>query len=144
VRGCFVTRPGPQAPRTGSLFDDPSFADHIAFLTRMRDAGFLVAAGPLMDQPGDGMTIVRLPGRDQMEHTTRPATEDDVSVASGFFTVAVRPWHVMLQAYARVSLWRGLDHQHLVQSGDLEQPARHRCQVSDGEAAAGRPYPLME
>jgi uncharacterized protein YndB with AHSA1/START domain/uncharacterized protein YciI len=93
-----VHRPGPQAPRTGSLFDDPRFADHIAFLTRMRDAGFLVAAGPLMDQPGDGMTILRLPGGDQIEHATRLATEDDVSVASGFFTVAVRPWHVMLQA----------------------------------------------
>jgi uncharacterized protein YciI len=90
--------PGPEAPRTGSLFDDPRFADHVAFLTRMRDAGYLVAAGPLTDEPGEGMTILRLPGADQMEQATRLANEDDISVAGGFFTVAVRPWQVMLQA----------------------------------------------
>jgi uncharacterized protein YciI len=93
-----VHRPGPGAPQTGSLFEDPRFADHVAFLTRMREAGYLVAAGPLMDQPGEGMTILRLPGADQIERATRLATEDDVSVARGFFAVAVRPWHVMLQA----------------------------------------------
>jgi uncharacterized protein YciI len=64
----------------------------------MREAGYLVAAGPLVDRPGEGMTILRLPGADQMERATRLATEDDQSVASGFFTVAVRPWQVMLQA----------------------------------------------
>ena len=28
------------------------------------------------------------------------ATEDDVSVAQGFFSVTVRPWQVMMQAWA--------------------------------------------
>jgi prepilin-type processing-associated H-X9-DG protein len=93
-----VHRPGPAAPRTGSVFDDPRFADHVAFLTRMREAGYLVAAGPLTDKPGEGMTILRLPGADQMARATRLATEDDISVAHGFFDVAVRPWHVMLRA----------------------------------------------
>jgi uncharacterized protein YciI len=93
-----VHSPGPGAPRTGLLVDDPRFTDHVAFLTRMREAGYLVAAGPLVDRPGEGMTILRLPGADQMERATRLATEDDQSVATGFFTVAVRPWQVMLQA----------------------------------------------
>ena len=93
-----VHRPGPEAPRTGSVFDDPRFADHVSFLTRMRDAGYLVAAGPLIDQPGEGMTILRLPGANQLEQAFRLATEDDVSVANGFFTVSVRPWRVVLQA----------------------------------------------
>jgi uncharacterized protein YciI len=93
-----VHSPGPEAPETGSLFDDPRFGDHVAFLTRMLESGYLVAAGPLVDRPGEGMTILRLPGADQMEHAIRLATEDDFSVASGFFTVAVRPWQVMLQA----------------------------------------------
>lgn len=39
-------RPGPGAPADGNVFDDPRFADHIAFLGRMREAGHLVAAGP--------------------------------------------------------------------------------------------------
>jgi uncharacterized protein YciI len=92
-----VHRPGPEAPRSGSIFDDPRFAGHLAFLARMRDAGYLVAAGPLTDQPGEGMTVLRLPGPDQMERATRLATEDDPSVAGGFFTVSVRPWQVMLE-----------------------------------------------
>ena len=90
-------RPGPAAPRDGSVFADPRFAEHIAFLARMREAGYLVAAGPLIDEPGAGMTVLRLPGDGQLDVAARMATEDDASVAAGFFTVAVRPWHVVMQ-----------------------------------------------
>ena len=37
-------QPGPAAPTEGSLFDDPGFGEHFAFLNRMREAGYLVAA----------------------------------------------------------------------------------------------------
>ena len=70
----------------------------MAFLTRMQDAGYLVAAGPLTDVPGEGMTILRLPGAGQLGRATELATKDDSSVASGFFAVSVRPWQVMFQA----------------------------------------------
>lgn len=89
-------RPGPAAPTGGSLFDDPGFEQHFAFLTRMREAGYLVAAGPLADEDGAGMTILRLPGVNRLDEARRLATEEDLSVASGFFTVTVRPWHVVL------------------------------------------------
>ncbi len=91
-------RPGPAAPEGAALFGDPRFAEHVAFLTRMRDAGYLVAAGPLTDVPGEGMTILRLPGTGQLDWATELATKDDSSVAGGFFTVTVRPWQVMFQA----------------------------------------------
>jgi uncharacterized protein YciI len=91
-------RPGPAAPPGDALFGDPRFAEHVAFLTRMRDAGYLVAAGPLTDVPGEGMTILRLPGADQLGRATELATKEDSSVAGGFFTVTVRPWQVMFQA----------------------------------------------
>jgi len=91
-------RPGPAAPAGAALFGDPRFAEHVAFLTRMRDAGYLVAAGPLTDVPGEGMTILRLPGAGQLDRATELATKEDSSVAGGFFTVTVRPWQVMFQA----------------------------------------------
>jgi uncharacterized protein YciI len=91
-------RPGPAAPQGAALFADPRFAEHVAFLTRMRDAGYLVAAGPLTDVPGEGMTILRLPGAGQLDRATGLATKEDSSVAGGFFTVTVRPWQVMFQA----------------------------------------------
>jgi uncharacterized protein YciI len=90
-------RPGPSAPQGQSLFEDPRFAEHVAFLGRMQKAGYLVAAGPLVDRPGEGMTILRLPGASQIELATYLANEDDTSVAQGFFTVSVRPWNVLLQ-----------------------------------------------
>jgi uncharacterized protein YciI len=90
-------RPGPAAPSDGSVFEDPRFADHIAFLRRMSVAGYLVAAGPLTDTAGDGMTILRLPGGGQLERAGQLATENDASVAAGFFTVTVRPWQVVMQ-----------------------------------------------
>jgi uncharacterized protein YciI len=65
---------------------------------RMHDQGYLVAAGPLMDTNGHGMTILRLPGADRLVDVERLATQDDASVASGFLTVRVQPWQVMLSA----------------------------------------------
>jgi uncharacterized protein YciI len=84
--------PGPAAPDDGGLFDSPLFREHVAFLGRMHERGYLVAAGPLGDAEGEGMTILRMPGRDALAEATRLATEDDLSVAQGFFTVRVRPW----------------------------------------------------
>ena len=91
-------RPGPAAPQDGSLFTDPRFGAHVQFLSRMQEAGYLVAAGPLTDEPGEGMAILRLPGEGQFETAVRLATQNDPSVACGFFTVTVRPWRVILQA----------------------------------------------
>ena len=90
-------RPGPAAPRTGSLFEDPRFGQHVAFLNRMREAGYLILAGPPGDAAGEGMTILRLPGDGRLGTATRLATEDDASVAGGFLAVTVRPWRVMMQ-----------------------------------------------
>jgi uncharacterized protein YndB with AHSA1/START domain/uncharacterized protein YciI len=90
-------RPGPNAPHDGSLFAAPGFNDHVAFLTRMRDAGLLVAAGPLLDANGEGMTVLRLPGPNRLDEARHLATHEDASVTNGFFTVEVRPWQVMLQ-----------------------------------------------
>jgi uncharacterized protein YciI len=90
-------RPGPAAP-DGPLLADPRFGEHAAFLGRMHEAGYLVAAGPLTDADGEGMTILRLPGPGQFDRAVKLATQDDVSVASGFFAVTVRPWQVMLHA----------------------------------------------
>jgi uncharacterized protein YciI len=91
-------RPGPAAPATGPLVEDPRFAGHVAFLTRMRDAGYLVAAGPMGDRPGEGMTILRLPWPDQLATATRLATEDDASVAGGLLAITVRWWQPMMAA----------------------------------------------
>jgi len=38
------------------------------------------------------------PGAGRFAAATRLATEDDASVAGGFFTVTVRPWQVMMGA----------------------------------------------
>jgi uncharacterized protein YciI len=82
----------------GSVLGDERFGDHLAFLRRMTDAGYLVAAGPMTDRPGEGMTSLRLPGADRLEEATRLARQDDLSVATGFFTVEVRPWQVVMHA----------------------------------------------
>jgi len=91
-------KPGPTAPTAGTIFDDPRFAWHVEFLGRMRDAGYLIAAGPLPDEPGAGLTVLRLPGTGQSEKARKLATEDDQSVADGLLAVTVRPWRVLLRA----------------------------------------------
>lgn len=85
-----VHRPGPALEGT-SIFEHPAFGEHVAFLRRLQQRGLLVAAGPLPDEPGVGMTIVRA---DDGVDVVALATVDDGSVAGGFLTVEVRPWDV--------------------------------------------------
>lgn len=94
--GVLHHRPGPSAPEDGNLFEDARFGDHVAFVSRMRALGYLVAAGPLRDAPGEGMTILRLPGEGRFAEIERLATSEDQSVVCGFFEVTVRPWQVMI------------------------------------------------
>ena len=83
----------------GSVFVDPRFADHLAFLRSAHDRGWLVAAGNLPDSPGSGMTILRVPDGD-LATAVEAAQDDDLSVAHALFGVRVRPWNVALSAVA--------------------------------------------
>lgn len=86
---------GPAAPPDG-VFASPDFAKHAQFLGQLRADGFLVAAGPLPDTPGAGMTIIRTSSREAARRLVSAAHLDDGSVASGLLDVHVRPWRVML------------------------------------------------
>jgi uncharacterized protein YciI len=80
-------------PPGASVFDHPGINEHHAFLQRRAADGTLVAAGPLLDSPGDGMTVLAV----EDEATARQlAEQDDASVRAGVLTVSVRPWHVVL------------------------------------------------
>ena len=91
-----VHRPGPDGPQGRSVFEDPRFPDHLQFLSRMHEEGYLVAAGPLLDEMGAGMTILRLPGEGRVQDAAQMARTEDPSVVSGLFEVTVRPWQVMM------------------------------------------------
>jgi uncharacterized protein YciI len=96
-RGTWVAllhRPADPVGAEETVFADARFRDHVAFLGRMEAAGQLVAAGPLGDEPGAGLTVLRLPGIGRWDEAERLATQDDASVTGGLFTVRVRPWRV--------------------------------------------------
>lgn len=90
----------PAEGQGAAVFDDERFAGHIGFLNLMEDSGYLVAAGPLLDEPGAGMTILRLPGEGRLDEVQRLA-EVDTSVSAGLFDVRVRPWQVYFAPGAR-------------------------------------------
>ena len=83
----------PVDPLDAGVFADPRFGLHLAFLGRLQEQGRLVAAGPLEDQPGTGMAVVRGVDADEAR---RIAEEEDESVRQGLFRVRIRPWTVML------------------------------------------------
>ncbi|WP_448624140.1 SRPBCC domain-containing protein [Geodermatophilus sp. URMC 64] len=92
-------RPGPALPQGASLFAQPEFAEHLAFLGRLRERGLLVAAGPVLGgEDGSGMTVVRVRPEHGDVDVAALATEDDKAVALGFLQVDVRPWRVVLSA----------------------------------------------
>lgn len=86
---------GPAAP-SGGVFSSPDFAKHVAFLAALRDDGVLVAAGPLPDEPGAGMTVVRAGDAERASRVVAAAQHEDGSVTTGLLDVTVRPWHVVM------------------------------------------------
>lgn len=85
--------PGPAVPEGQSVFDQPGITAHYEFLARRRAAGELVAAGPLPDADGHGMTVLDVASLDE---AIRLATQDDQAVVDGLLTVQVREWRVLM------------------------------------------------
>ena len=88
-------RPGPSLDNTQSIFEHPALGEHVAFLQRMRQRGYLVSAGPLPDEAGTGMTVLQVPPDVDVMQL---ATEDDRCVADGYLVVEVREWDVRFTA----------------------------------------------
>ncbi|GAA2166192.1 SRPBCC domain-containing protein [Pedococcus bigeumensis] len=86
-------RPGPLLAEGGSVFAHPLFAEHVAFLQRLGERGWLVAAGPVDAAAGTGMAVLRLPAGAEVD-VEALATTDDQSVLGGLLGVTVRPWDV--------------------------------------------------
>ena len=89
--------PGPAVP-PGGVFASPDLGKHIDFLQGLASKGVLVAAGPLPDAPGSGMTVVRARGLAEAQEILRSAQLDDGSVTAGLFDVEVRPWQVTISS----------------------------------------------
>jgi uncharacterized protein len=85
--------PGPAVPDGGRVSEHAGFGEHVAFLRRRAGDGSLVAAGPLGDADGEGMTVLRAAS---LEEARRLAEEDDLAVAGGVLRVTVRPWQVLM------------------------------------------------
>jgi uncharacterized protein YciI len=89
--------PGPAVPAGQSVFDQPGFAEHIGFLQQLAADGLLIAAGPLTDSDGDGLTVIRA---ESAARAQQLAELQDGSVRAGVLRVRVRPWQVLLAPIA--------------------------------------------
>jgi uncharacterized protein YndB with AHSA1/START domain/uncharacterized protein YciI len=86
---------GPGTP-PGGVFASPDFARHVEFLRELRERGLLVAGGPLPDEAGAGMTVVRARDVAGARWLVRAAQQEDGSVTSGLLDVRVRAWRVAM------------------------------------------------
>ena len=86
-------RAGCEVGEGQSVFQHPGISEHYAFLQRRVAAGELVAAGPLPDEPGSGMTVLAVA---DLDTATQLATEDDQAVVGRVLQVRVRPWQVVM------------------------------------------------
>jgi uncharacterized protein YciI len=89
--------PGPAIADGQRVSEHPGFGEHYEFLQRLASDGLLVAAGPLTDVDGEGMTVIEAAS---VEQARRLAEQEDGSVRAGVLRVTVRPWRVMLAPVA--------------------------------------------
>ncbi len=82
----------PEAPRLDEKTEN-SFQDaHLAYLAKLHDEGYLLAAGPLLgalDREFRGLSILKAD-----PEKTRVLTQQDPAVQAGIFSVKVMPWIV--------------------------------------------------
>jgi uncharacterized protein YndB with AHSA1/START domain/uncharacterized protein YciI len=90
-------RPGPGLAEGDSVFAHPLFSEHVAFLHRLRERGWLVAAGPVDAANGAGMAVVHAPPGAGAE-LDELARTDDGAVTGGVLSVTVQPWDVRFTA----------------------------------------------
>jgi uncharacterized protein YciI len=82
-----------RGPRAGDYTDeelDEIQKEHLAFLDRMRDQGYMLLSGPFRDQEDEtkrGFSVYRT-GLDE----TRRLLEDDPALQAGRMTVEVMTW----------------------------------------------------
>ncbi|WP_161988631.1 SRPBCC domain-containing protein [Pedococcus bigeumensis] len=91
----FALHPHPWAALADgeSIFAYPLFPEHLAFLGRLRERGWLVAAGPVDAAKGEGMAVVKVPAGSGTE-LEELARRDDPSVVGEALAVTVQPWDV--------------------------------------------------
>ena len=91
--------PGPNAPPDGPLMAHPDFAEHLAFLQRLRASGILVGAGPLPSESDGrvGMALLRVP-ESVADDYEKQARFEDQSVTRGLLTVEPIRWQVLLSS----------------------------------------------
>ncbi len=86
-----IDTPGPNQHPTVNFWEADWFPAHRGFHASLREAGHVIAAGPLPDREGAGQTLVR---RVSSAEITRLATETDPAAVGGFLQVEIIPWEI--------------------------------------------------
>ncbi len=82
----------PEAPRLDEKTESALQDAHLAYLAKLHDEGYLLAAGPLLgvlDREFRGLSILKAD-----PEKTRVLTQQDPAVQAGIFSVKVMPWIV--------------------------------------------------
>ena len=89
-----VHRPGPKWLVGAAYGDQPGVLEHFRFLTRLREEGTLIMAGPFLDDSG-GMAVIR----SASEEAAGELAASDPAVVSGLLMAEVRSWRVPLHPF---------------------------------------------
>lgn len=88
---------GPAVPAGQPVSEHPGIGEHYAFLRQLALDRVLIAAGPLTDVDGDGLTVIEV---ESLAQARELAEQRDASVRSGVLRVSVRPWQVRMAPIA--------------------------------------------
>ena len=88
VHHIIMHSPGPKWESGVRFQEQPGVEQHVAYFTKLRDAGQLFEGGPFVDSTGGMCILTAGLGREDAE---RLAAEDP-TVASGLLRADVRPW----------------------------------------------------
>jgi uncharacterized protein YciI len=82
-------------PPNARVYDDQTLdriqREHLAYLESLRDAGYIVTNGPVLDQPDESVRGLAFYRTGSLQESRRLA-EDDPAVRAGRLTVEIMTW----------------------------------------------------
>ena|SRR5947209_8314613 len=87
----------------GGIYEQPTVNDHAAFMNRLGDEGFVLAAGPLAGTECGRVRVLMIADAEDEAEIHRRLTDDPWVQTGQLVTASIEPWRILVGTARRTS-----------------------------------------